>query len=143
MRRRIGAFSILCKQLSFSRRACVNWKARDRGWMTAPNDRMEQKCSPLQSQGWKGLLETRARIDQRFYFYLARSSWRDRSVDWAATDQNVAKLKKHFVEFISVASGGPAEYTGKPIEPAHADMNIIEPEFEASIGDLKATLDHL
>ena len=67
---------------------------------------------------------------------------RDRSVEWAATEQNVAKLKKHFVQFISVASGGPAEYTGKPIEPAHADMNIIEPEFEAAIGDLKATLDH-
>ena len=68
---------------------------------------------------------------------------RDKSVEWQATEENVARLKKHFAQFISVASGGPAEYTGKPIEPAHAEMKITEPEFEATIGDLKATLDHL
>jgi hemoglobin len=68
---------------------------------------------------------------------------RDKSVEWQATEENVATLKKHFAQFISVASGGPAEYAGKPIEPAHADMKITEPEFEATIGDLKATLDHL
>ena len=68
---------------------------------------------------------------------------RDKSVEWPATPENVARLKTHFVQFISVASGGPAEYTGKQIEPAHADMQIIEPEFDAVIGDLKATLDHL
>ena len=68
---------------------------------------------------------------------------RDRSVEWPATQENVAKLKEHFVQFISVASGGPTEYKGKPIEPAHADMQIIEPEFEAAIGDLKVSLDHL
>jgi len=68
---------------------------------------------------------------------------RDKPVEWQATEENVAKLKQHFVQFISVASGGPAEYTGKPIEPTHAEMKITEPEFEATIGDLKATLDQL
>jgi hemoglobin len=68
---------------------------------------------------------------------------RDRPVEWQATEENVARLKEHFVQFISVASGGPNEYTGKPLQPAHADMKIIEPEFEAAIGDLKASLDHL
>ena len=68
---------------------------------------------------------------------------RDKPVEWQATAENVATLKQHFVQFISVASGGPAEYTGKPIEPTHAEMKITEPEFEATIGDLKATLDQL
>jgi hemoglobin len=68
---------------------------------------------------------------------------RDRSVEWAASEQNVAQLKNHFVQFISVASGGPAEYNGKPIKPTHADMQITEAEFQAAIGDLKASLDHL
>lgn len=68
---------------------------------------------------------------------------RDKSVEWQATEENVATLKKHFTQFISVASGGPAEYAGRPIELAHADMKITEPEFEATIGDLKVTLDHL
>jgi hemoglobin len=68
---------------------------------------------------------------------------RDRSVEWSASNENVARMKKHFVEFISVASGGPAEYNGKPIKPAHAGLQITEAEFAASIGDLKASLDHL
>jgi hemoglobin len=68
---------------------------------------------------------------------------RDRPVEWQATEDSVARLKKHFVEFFSVASGGPAQYTGKAIRPAHADMRIVEAEFEAAIGDLKASLDHL
>jgi hemoglobin len=68
---------------------------------------------------------------------------RDRPVEWAATDETVARMKKHFVQFISVASGGPTEYTGKPIKPTHADMQITDAEFAATIGDLKASLDHL
>ena len=31
---------------------------------------------------------------------------------WQATEENVAKFKKHMVEFLALAAGGPAEYTG-------------------------------
>ena len=70
-------------------------------------------------------------------------SLRRRSVEWSATPENVARLKKHLVQFICVAGGGPAKYDGKPIKPTHAGMRITEPEFDAAIGDLKATLDKL
>ena len=37
----------------------------------------------------------------------------------------------------------PAKYEGKDIVSTHANMHISNPEFEAAVGDLKATLDKL
>jgi len=68
---------------------------------------------------------------------------RGHSETWKPTPQNVALLKKHLVEFLALATGGPAQYTGRQIEPVHADMHISNPEFDAAIGDLKASLDKL
>lgn len=65
------------------------------------------------------------------------------SVAWDATKQNVGLLRKHLVEFLALATGGPAKYTGRQIEAVHADMHISNPEFDAVIGDLKASLDKL
>ena len=43
----------------------------------------------------------------------------------------------------ALASGGPARYDGKDIKSTHAGMHISNPEFDAVIGDLKASLDKL
>jgi hemoglobin len=68
---------------------------------------------------------------------------RDESVAWQATPENVARLKEHLVQFVSLTTGGPANYDGKTIKDAHANMGITNPEFDATIGDLKASLDKL
>jgi hemoglobin len=68
---------------------------------------------------------------------------RGQSEAWNPTPQNVALLKQHLAEFLALATGGPAQYTGKQIEPVHANMHISNPEFDAAIGDLKASLDKL
>ena len=65
------------------------------------------------------------------------------SVTWNDTPQTEAVLKQHMVEFLCLAAGGPAHYTGKEIKSGHAGMQISNPEFDAAIGDFKATLDHL
>lgn len=65
------------------------------------------------------------------------------SVAWKPTSQDVATLKKHLVEFLSLATGGPSHYEGKDIKSAHADMHISNPEFDAVVGDLKMSLDGL
>jgi hemoglobin len=65
------------------------------------------------------------------------------SVSWNGSTQNVAVLKQHMVEFLCLATGGPPRYTGKDIQASHADMHISNPEFDAVIGDLKASLDKL
>jgi hemoglobin len=62
---------------------------------------------------------------------------------WAATPENVSVLEKHLVQFIALATGGPARYDGKDIKSTHAAMRITNPEFDAVIGDLKASLDRL
>jgi len=68
---------------------------------------------------------------------------RGNSSAWTATPTNVASLKTHFVQFLSLATGGSAKYDGKEIKPVHAGMHISNPEFDATIGDLKASLDKL
>ena len=65
------------------------------------------------------------------------------SAAWTATDGNVATLKKHLVQFIELATGGPVHYDGKTMKSAHAGMHIGNPEFDAVLGDLKASLDRL
>lgn len=69
--------------------------------------------------------------------------FRQQSVTWNATVDKVARLKKHMTQFIALVTGGPAEYEGKQMEATHSDMNISNAEFDAAIGDLKATLDRL
>ncbi len=66
-----------------------------------------------------------------------------KSVTWNATPQNVQVLQTHLVQFLVLATGGPAHYEGKEIKGAHADMHISNPEFDAVMGDLKASLDRL
>jgi hemoglobin len=68
---------------------------------------------------------------------------RDRSVTWNASQQNIDRLKKHMVQFLSLATGGPSNYEGKQMKGTHAAMKITNAEFDAVIGDLKATLDKL
>jgi hemoglobin len=76
---------------------------------------------------------------KRSVFSLSKT----RSVEWKATNENVAQLKKHLVQFLALATGGPAQYDGKEMGAAHADLQITNPEFDAAVGDLKATLDKL
>jgi hemoglobin len=68
---------------------------------------------------------------------------RNESVSWNATPEKVAQLKKHFVQFFTLATGGPARYEGKDMRAAHTAMRISNAEFDAAIGDLKASLDKL
>jgi hemoglobin len=68
---------------------------------------------------------------------------RGESSAWNATPENVARLKKHLVQFIALATGGPARYEGKEMKSSHEGMDIGNPEFDAVIGDLKASLDKL
>jgi len=66
---------------------------------------------------------------------------REKPVTWYAIPENVERLKKHLVQFVVLATGGPARYEGKEMKAAHADMHITNPEFDAALGDLKASLD--
>jgi hemoglobin len=65
------------------------------------------------------------------------------SMAWSPTADNIAKLKTHFIQFMAVATGGPAHYGGEEMRQAHTGRHITNDEFDAAVGDLKATLDKL
>jgi len=76
---------------------------------------------------------------RRRRFWLRRD---DRPL-WTATSESTSVLRKHLVQFLALATGGPARYDGKDVKSTHASMRISNPEFDAVIGDLKASLDKL
>ena len=92
---------------------------------------------------------TRALADPRVNFQrkgITRGGFsihRGQSEEWDANGGNVKILKMHFEEFIALATGGPSKYTGKDMKSSHENMHITNPEFDAGLGDLKATLDKL
>ena len=65
------------------------------------------------------------------------------SIQWQPTPENVSKLKQHFAQFLAVATGGPTQYQGREITTVHKGMQITNAEFDATVGDLKSTLDKL
>jgi hemoglobin len=65
------------------------------------------------------------------------------SSEWKATPEKVEALKLHLAQFVAVATGGPTLYEGARVAQVHGGMKITNAEFDASIGDLKATLDAL
>jgi hemoglobin len=87
---------------------------------------------------------TRAMVDPRVNWTrqgVTTGYIRRKSMTWNATPENVAMLKKHMAQFLALATGGPSVYQGKQIQGTHAGMKITNAEFDAAIGDLKATLD--
>ena len=67
----------------------------------------------------------------------------NQSMTWNPNAENVAALKTHFEQFLSVATGGPARYDGMQMRQAHAGRHITNDEFDAAVGDLKASLDKM
>lgn len=62
---------------------------------------------------------------------------------WEATAENIGRFKQHMIEFISLAAGGPAGYTGRDLRSLHQGMKITNAEFDAMVGDIKVSTDKL
>jgi hemoglobin len=63
------------------------------------------------------------------------------ALEWQATPDNVAHLKKALVQLIGAVTGGPQKYQGRSMKEAHRGMKISDAEFNALAADLKASLD--
>ncbi len=57
---------------------------------------------------------------------------------FATTD--IPRLKKHLVDQICMATGGPCTYTGRDMITTHKGMRINDAEFTALVEDLVAAL---
>ena len=60
---------------------------------------------------------------------------------WEANPENVSKLKKQFILWISTVTGGPLKYEKADMKTVHAKMKITAAEYDAFIVELKASLD--
>jgi hemoglobin len=58
---------------------------------------------------------------------------------FATTD--IPKLKRHLVDQVCMAAGGPCIYTGRDMKTAHAGMKITNADFDALVEDLVGALD--
>ncbi len=87
--------------------------------------------------------DPRVNWDRKRVKHGGLSIHRGESEEWTPAPQKVELLKQHMAEFIALATGGPAHYTGREIQPVHAHMHISNAEFDAARGDLKVTLDRL
>ncbi|TAJ32052.1 MAG: group 1 truncated hemoglobin [Nitrospirae bacterium] len=59
---------------------------------------------------------------------------------FATTD--IPKLKKHLVDQVCTASGGPCAYTGRGMKATHAGMRISSTDFSALVENLVNALNH-
>jgi hemoglobin len=91
----------------------------------------------------RALADPRVNWQRRGVKYGGFNIHSNKSMEWDANPANVQTLKAHLVQFFSLATGGPAQYDGHPMQAAHAGRHINNAEFDAAIGDLKASLDKL
>ena len=56
-------------------------------------------------------------------------------------DTDVEQITKHVIDFFSMGTGGPAQYTGRDMPTAHKAMNINERELVTVLDDALAALD--
>jgi hemoglobin len=68
---------------------------------------------------------------------------RSKSVAWNPSGENAARLKKHLAQFLALSTGGPPTYEGRDMREVHGQMHITNAEFDAAVGDLKASLDKI
>jgi hemoglobin len=73
-----------------------------------------------------------------------QTSWLGAEYDeWEPTPERVARFKRRMVEFIELAAGGPAEYSGRNMKVVHEGMRITNIEFDAFVGDMTASMNRL
>lgn len=65
----------------------------------------------------------------------------DRRINRFFANTDVPPFKAKLVDQICEASGGPCKYTGKDMKTAHTGMGVANPDFDAMVEDLVATLD--
>lgn len=63
--------------------------------------------------------------------------------EWEPTPEKVALFKRHMIEFLTLASGGPAQYSGRDMREVHKGLRITNNEFDAMVGDIKASMDRV
>lgn len=65
----------------------------------------------------------------------------DSRINGRFTTTDIPRLKRHLVDQVCMASGGPCQYKGRDMKTTHAGMNISTADFDALVEDLIKALD--
>ena len=65
----------------------------------------------------------------------------DKRINHYFAKADLVQLKKHLIDMVCQASGGPCEYTGRDMKTAHKGMGVTGAAFNALVGDLVEALD--
>lgn len=57
------------------------------------------------------------------------------------TSVDMSALRRHQVDFLSAATGGPKQYDGHDLAQAHAPLGVTDSAFNAVVGHLIASLE--
>jgi len=60
----------------------------------------------------------------------------DKRINGYFAKADIVGLKKHLINMVCQASGGPCEYTGRDMKTTHKGMKITEAAFNALVQDL-------
>jgi len=65
----------------------------------------------------------------------------DKRINGYFAKADLVQLKKHLINMVCQASGGPCEYTGRSMKDTHKGMGITDAAFGALVEDLIEALD--
>jgi len=65
----------------------------------------------------------------------------DKRINGYFAKADLVQLKKHLINMVCQASGGPCEYTGRDMKTTHKGMKITGAAFDALVQDLIEALD--
>ncbi|HMF56990.1 MAG TPA: group 1 truncated hemoglobin [Pyrinomonadaceae bacterium] len=67
----------------------------------------------------------------------------DTRINKKLANTNIPRLRLHLIEQLCMVTGGPCEYTGQTMKKTHQHMQVTEGEWNATVEDLVATMNHL
>ena len=65
----------------------------------------------------------------------------DKRINHYFAKTDLVQLKRHLIDMVCQASGGPCEYTGRDMKTAHKGMKVTGAAFDALVQDLIEALD--
>lgn len=80
-------------------------------------------------------------VDDTVAAHMANPAINARFLPYKEQPERLALIKKHTVEFFTMGSGGPANYSGRDMVTAHTGMNVSPSEYMHAIDDIFLALD--
>ena len=79
-------------------------------------------------------------VDEAVEAHMTNPAIKARFLPYKNQPERLAVIKKHTVDFFSVGSGGPANYSGRDMPSAHHGMNINAAEYMEVVDDIMDVL---